>query len=498
LKILFSLITVFVIQGFAQTLSYQEKLKIQWSKYSEARALLLQQVKKTSLSPSQRTLTRAQWESVLALTGSEALTPEDLAQLQNDQAQRIQKAKVKAAQESVIDLQQVRLQKQTRQFCEQVPKGGMLHIHPFGTLDRATAQSLLVSGNPKLELKEIFDRMDAPGAGSILFPPERKWLEQIPEGTPYLSLSGADQKQFENFLFLPPGKQPFPRFNGVFSFLGFAIADWPSYEKVLQSFVDKALKMGVIYVEFTTGTGPNLIQRVEALEKNTGITIRLNESFDRSDSIENIENAMTEFLKAPTNPYVVGIDFLDNEDGNPAFEKGQLLYGTILDNDQTGVRKLHRTMHAGEIGDIRNPRDAMILGAERLGHGVNLAKDIVAMEYAAQNKIPVEINISSNLRLTDVQSVSTHPVLTYLRLGLPVSLSTDDEGIFEIDINHECQEIVNETDISYAEFKKMAFNSIETSFASDADKQRLLDRLTKMFEAFEKQFKIHQSARSAS
>jgi hypothetical protein len=44
----------------------------------------------------------------------------------------------------------------------------------------------------------------------------------------------------------------------------------------------------------------------------------------------------------------------------------------------------------------------------------------------------------------------------------------------------------------------MAFNSIETSFASDADKQRLLDRLTKMFEAFEKQFKIHQSARSAS
>ncbi|MBL7669829.1 MAG: hypothetical protein JNM39_05035 [Bdellovibrionaceae bacterium] len=94
-------------------------------------------------------------------------------------------------------------------------------------------------------------------------------------------------------------------------------------------------------------------------------------------------------------------------------------------------------------------------------------------------------NTSSNLRLTNLAAISEHPFLNYLRLGLPVSLSTDDEGIFETDINHECELAISQTDITYAEFKQMAFNSIQTSFASAADKKTLLDKLILKFEDFE-------------
>ncbi|MBK7961086.1 MAG: hypothetical protein IPK04_07665 [Bdellovibrionales bacterium] len=65
-------------------------------------------------------------------------------------------------------------------------------------------------------------------------------------------------------------------------------------------------------------------------------------------------------------------------------------------------------------------------------------------------------------------------------------MSTDDEGIFEIDINHECELAIAETDISYAEVKQMAFNSIQTSFASAADKKTLLEKLTVKFDDFER------------
>jgi adenosine deaminase len=170
----------------------------------------------------------------------------------------------------------------------------------------------------------------------------------------------------------------------------------------------------------------------------------------------------------------VGVDFLDNEAKFPALEAGQLLYGEVLRRDLAGELNLCRTMHAGEIGDPRNPRDPMIMGAERLGHGVNLAKAPVALEYAAKVHEPVEINLSSNLRLTSAASVEEHPFLGYLRLGLPVSLSTDDEGVFDTDIDHECELAVGRTDLAYSEFKRMAFNSIETSFASETDKKALL------------------------
>jgi adenosine deaminase len=70
-------------------------------------------------------------------------------------------------------------------------------------------------------------------------------------------------------------------------------------------------------------------------------------------------------------------------------------------------------------------------------------------------------------------------------LGLPISLSTDDEGIFETDINHECEIAINDTDITYIELKQMAFNSIQTSFASVDDKKILLELLSKKFMVFE-------------
>ncbi len=134
---------------------------------------------------------------------------------------------------------------------------------------------------------------------------------------------------------------------------------------------------------------------------------------------------------------------------------------------------------------MRNSRDAIIMGVDRLGHGVLLAEDIVTLEYAAKMQQPVEVNLSSNLRLTKISQVSEHPFLKYLRLGLAVSLSTDDEGIFETDINHECELAVNQTDISYTEVKQLAFNSIQTSFANEKDKSALKIQLIESFSKFE-------------
>jgi hypothetical protein len=287
-------------------------------------------------------------------------------------------------------------------------------------------------------------------------------------------------------MFLPPGKHPFTRFESVFTFLDYVTPDWSAYEEAILDFANRAVAKGVSYVEFTTSASPDLFALIERVEKRTGLVLRVNRSFSRENTPGELDQRLTALLALAENPRLVGIDILANESNAPALEKGQLLYGRLLGEVQAGRSKLHRTMHAGELGDLRNPRDAMILGAERLGHGVNLAHDPVALEYAARNHIAVEVNLSSNLRLTSVERLAEHPYLDYLRLGLPVSLSTDDEGIFDTDIAHECELAIAETDVTYAEFKTMAFNSIRTSFASDSDKQVLTIRLERAFADFER------------
>jgi len=173
----------------------------------------------------------------------------------------------------------------------------------------------------------------------------------------------------------------------------------------------------------------------------------------------------------------------------PVPETGQNIYIPILAANENGRIELHRTMHAGELGNIHNVRDAMIMGAERVGHGVLLAQDTLSLEYAVQEKgLPIEINICSNYKLQVNEDFSKHPFLNFLRLGLPISLSTDDEGMFLTDISNEYKIAITYTDITHDELKQMAFNSIETAFADEAVRAVLLIKLNKEFEAFEEKW----------
>jgi adenosine deaminase CECR1 len=464
------LLSIFLCTPFALAdLSLAQKLERQWSLYAEAHDLVVRQAQRSDLPIEQRLVSRAQWE---ALLNGVTFTSVELDELRQLQRRRIAASRAASVGASIIDLQRVRAEQRVQDFCRSVPKGGMLHVHPFGTVDRSEADHLLQTKDPSLQLANISDN-------ATLTMPERVWLSTIPSGLHFSALNVQDQQHFSNFLFLPLGKQSFGRFNAVFQFLNYAISDWQAFSEVVLKFAQKAVAEGVSYVELTSLTNDEFYPMLADVERQTGLRMRVNYSFVRTQTVAQIDDEWRKVSSQPANKYLVGIDLLDDESENPALEKGQLVYAAAQ------LKGLHRTMHAGEIGDLRNPRDAMILGAERLGHGVNLAKDPVALEYAIHQHEAVEVNISSNLRLTDVPSVQEHPFLNYLRLGLPVSLSTDDEGIFDTDIIAECRLVIENSDVNYTEWKQMAINSIVTSFAAATDKADLLRDLQIRFSKFE-------------
>ena len=85
------------------------------------------------------------------------------------------------------------------------------------------------------------------------------------------------------------------------------------------------------------------------------------------------------------------------------------------------------------------------------------------LKYMADNEIMVEINLTSSDALLGIKG-SAHPYSVYKNAGVPISLSTDDEGVARIDLTHEYMRAVQELDVSYAELKEYTYNGLKYAF----------------------------------
>ena len=134
-------------------------------------------------------------------------------------------------------------------------------------------------------------------------------------------------------------------------------------------------------------------------------------------------------------------------------------------------------------------RETLLLGADRIGHGVNLISDPDTMLLMRHGPYMVEINLISNLLLEYVSDYSQHPFPEYLRTGIPVALSTDDRGMWDSTLTDEFFVAVREFDLSWSEIRELSKNSIAYSFVEDDVKDQLLNKLNKRLDAFEKRFR---------
>lgn len=182
------------------------------------------------------------------------------------------------------------------------------------------------------------------------------------------------------------------------------------------------------------------------------------------------------FMLMEKDPRYAGLNFVAPEDHPIAlkdYRRQMEIIGELarhFPNSAAGV-----TLHAGEITlglaapehlgwHIRTALD--IAGARRIGHGVDIAHDAAAdklMERMAEEGVLVEINLSSNAVILGVEG-ERHPFQAYREHGVPLALSTDDEGVFRIDLTHEYQRAVETYDLSYRDLKELSRNALAYSF----------------------------------
>ena len=141
------------------------------------------------------------------------------------------------------------------------------------------------------------------------------------------------------------------------------------------------------------------------------------------------------------------------------------------------------TIHAGEAVGAQNVWAALSLGASRIGHGIRSGEDKTLLAELANRSIPLEMCPTSNLMTASVPSLSKWPLRTYLDAGIMVTINTDDPAIERTDIKCEFRLLADVFALSKDEIRQLLVNSVRASFADDALKQTLLQKIDDDFAA---------------
>jgi aminodeoxyfutalosine deaminase len=136
---------------------------------------------------------------------------------------------------------------------------------------------------------------------------------------------------------------------------------------------------------------------------------------------------------------------------------------------------LHSVPHAGETTGHAEVRSAIVdLGADRIGHGIGCVSNPRLTSYLADHGITLEICPTSNLRTRAVADVSVHPLPALLTAGVPVTLGSDDPGLFGCSLNGEYRLCHDSFGLGEADLRALARSGVQAAFCSTATRDALL------------------------
>jgi adenosine deaminase len=206
-----------------------------------------------------------------------------------------------------------------------------------------------------------------------------------------------------------------------------------------------------------------LVRGIERAKKKYPVQVGLIAIIQRTLPVS-VAASVTDFAISNKKTFV-GLDLADNEVGfdakpfAPHFARAK-------------AAGLHITVHSGEAdipGAPLKVKDAVeLLGAERIGHGLQIHRDHAVMEYMARKEIPLEICPTSNWLTNAVPSIKDHPIRKLMSNGVLVTINTDDPGVFDFDLVHEYEVLQREHAFTACDFDRCNETAVKHSFIEGA------------------------------
>lgn len=169
---------------------------------------------------------------------------------------------------------------------------------------------------------------------------------------------------------------------------------------------------------------------------------------------------------------LLGIGLCSSEVGFPAAPFADLYARARADG-------LHTVAHAGEEGGPDYVWEVLEhLKVERVDHGINAMGDPALVSYLVEREIPLTVCPLSNVHLRAVPNLAAHPLPAMLAAGVKACINSDDPAYFGGYLGENLTAVQHAFDLSAEQLATLSTNSIQASFLSIAEKQRLLGAVT--------------------
>jgi adenosine deaminase len=168
-----------------------------------------------------------------------------------------------------------------------------------------------------------------------------------------------------------------------------------------------------------------------------------------------LSQKVMEFFKSYRD-FFIGLDLADDEVCRPTEDFQDLFKNCAFP----------LTIHSGEaVGSQANVKAAIEkLGAQRIGHGLQIIHEKPIMELVQKQKVTLELCPTSNVITSAVKIIDEHPFRQFLEAGIRCTVNSDDPGIFNITLSHEFALLEKSLGFSETEFKVLTDTALRASF----------------------------------
>lgn len=398
-------------------------------------------------------------------------------------------------------------------FLQAMPKGGMLHIHAGAMGDMQWLIQEMASredGFVHEETGSVMFSAKSPGPGWIRLGQDRAQSED-----PALYDSALAEKLT---LGLDDAHlaDPWPEFARKFEILDPVFDDPAFVREYLITALEYLVQVDhLIYVELRTGLRPQAFEIIHQVrqemqaqwpEFDLRVIINIVRYPRPGESAalaqQRFQDIMREAAKwVEKRPdLVVGFDLVAEEDGGLP---SSYFAESFLKLRQEGVN-LPLFLHAGESNRPANTAsldceyeascslpfnnnlfDAVLLGTQRIGHGMALARLPALAERVREREIALEVCPISNQVLGYVSDLRLHPAATLINAGVPITLSSDDPGLFQYQgVTHDYWMATIAWNLGLAQLKWLAQNSLQYAALPDDEKQQKLNAWRAQWDTF--------------
>jgi adenosine deaminase len=134
---------------------------------------------------------------------------------------------------------------------------------------------------------------------------------------------------------------------------------------------------------------------------------------------------------------------------------------------------LRITLHAGEWGGAPQVRRALAMDPERIAHGPGAIDDPDLCRELIARQVTLDLCPTSNWQAGIVPSLADHPLARLHRLGVQVTLSTDDNTVSDLTLTDEYERALDQIGLAIPELWAIDRHALDVAFADPPTLARL-------------------------